>query len=221
MIRFFDLLFSLMALICLAPVFIVTVILLRVTGEGEVFFLQERIGFKKSKFKVYKFATMLKNSPNMGSGTITSKNDPRILPVGKILRKSKINELPQLLNVVFGQMSLIGPRPHADRDLVGVDEAVLNEVLSLRPGLSGIGSIVFRGEEKILQKFENPRPFYDGVIAPYKAELELWYKNKEGLSLYLKLIFLTLIQIVISKKDLPFMLFHDLPKMPDELVIHY
>ena len=221
MTRFFDLLFSLIALTCLSPILAVTIFLLRVTGEGEIFFLQERVGYKKSRFKVYKFVTMLKNSPNIGSGTITSKNDPRILPVGKILRKSKINELPQLLNVVFGQMSLIGPRPHAERDLVGVDEAVLNEVLNLRPGLSGVGSIVFRGEEKILQKFDNPRPFYDGVIAPYKAELELWYKNKKSLSLYFKLIFLTIIQVVVSKRDLPFLLFPDLPKMPDELLRHY
>lgn len=215
--RLFDLIFSLAALFLFLPILILCIVVLRFTGEGEVFFMQERIGYQKSRFKVFKFATMLKNSPNIGSGTITSKDDARILPVGKFLRKTKINEIPQLLNVVLGEMSLIGPRPHASRDLEGLKPSVLDEVCSLKPGLSGIGSVVFRDEEHILQTFEDPRPFYDDVIAPYKAQLEIWYKNNKSIFLYFKLIILTVRQLFFSKKSLPFEVFLDLPSLPAKL----
>ena len=109
--RFFDILFSGVALLILSPLLVPIVITLRLTGEGEVFFLQERIGKSGEKFKLCKFATMLKNSPNIGTGTVTMRGDPRVLPVGTFLRKTKINELPQLLNIFFGDMSVIGPRP--------------------------------------------------------------------------------------------------------------
>ena len=107
MIRFFDILFSGIALLILSPLLVPVSIILRLTGEGEVFFLQERIGKGGKKFKLFKFATMLKNSPNIGTGTVTMRNDPRVLPVGKLLRKTKINELPQLLNIFIGDMSVI------------------------------------------------------------------------------------------------------------------
>ena len=109
--RFFDILFSSFALLVLSPLLIPVVIILKFSGEGEVFFLQERIGKNGKLFKLFKFATMLKDSPNLGTGTVTMKDDPRVLPVGKFLRKTKINELPQLLNIFFGDMSVIGPRP--------------------------------------------------------------------------------------------------------------
>ena len=160
---------------------------------------------------------MLKDSPNMGTGTITSKNDPRILPVGKFLRKSKLNELPQLLNVLIGDMSLIGPRPHAERDLLGVEEGVKKIVLLARPGLSGVGSIVFRNEEFILQKFENPRAIYDDLIAPFKAELELWYVQNASIGLYIKLIFATLYALRSKNSDFIYRWLPELPKPPLDL----
>ena len=126
------------------PFIVLLSIILKFTGEGKIFFLQERIGKYKKKFKVIKFATMLENSPNIGAGSITELNDPRILPLGKILRKTKINEIPQLFNVLKGDMSLIGPRPHVERDLKGVDKEILDEILSTKPGLSGVASIFFR-----------------------------------------------------------------------------
>ena len=104
MIRFFDVLISAITLLLLLPLFLLIVILLRFTGEGEIFFLQERIGKDGKKFELFKFATMLKNSPDIGTGTVTMKNDPRVLPLGRFLRKTKINELPQLLNILFGTM---------------------------------------------------------------------------------------------------------------------
>lgn len=221
MIRLLDIVFCSFALILFMPIFIAIIIILRFTGEGEILFFQERVGQGRNKFKVIKFATMLKNSPNMGSGTITSMDDPRILPVGKLLRKSKLNEMPQLINVIMGHMSLIGPRPHAERDLRGVAGPVLDAMVSMKPGLSGIGSIVFRNEEEILQTFEDPRPFYDEVIAPYKAQLELWYLKKLTPKLYLTLIFLTVINVIKPDVTLLFKLFPDLPPIPDRLAKYY
>lgn len=109
--RFFDILFSLIALILLLPVFIPIIILLLLTGEHEVFYRQDRVGYKNKIFGILKFATMLKNSPNMGSKDLTMRNDPRVTPMGRFLRKSKINELPQLINILTGDMSFTGPRP--------------------------------------------------------------------------------------------------------------
>ena len=160
---------------------------------------------------------MLKNSPNMGSGSITSKNDERILPVGKILRKTKINELPQLLNVLRGNMSIIGPRPHVQRDLLGVDPKNLNEILSQKPGLSGLGSIVLRNEEVILQSFNDGRNFYDMVLAPYKSQLELWYCRNCSISLNVILIFMTVFVVCGGRVDKIFTLFKDLPRPNKEL----
>ncbi|HRF25570.1 MAG TPA: sugar transferase, partial [Chitinophagaceae bacterium] len=109
--RFFDIIFSLLAIILLSPILIPVIILLLLTGEHEVFYRQDRVGYKNKIFKIWKFATMLKNSPNMGDGDITKRGDPRITRVGKLLRQSKINELPQLINILTGDMSFVGPRP--------------------------------------------------------------------------------------------------------------
>ena len=221
MIRLLDILFCSIALMLFTPIFIFVIIILRFTGEGEILFFQERVGRSRKKFKVIKFVTMLKNSPNMGSGSITSMNDPRILPVGKFLRKTKLNEMPQLINVLLGHMSLIGPRPHAERDLRGVGGPDLDVMMSMKPGLSGIGSIVFRNEEEILQTFKDPRPFYDEVIAPYKAKLELWYLKKMSPKLYLTLICLTVTNVVKPDIALLFKIFPDLPPIPDHLAQYY
>ena len=113
--RFFDIFFSGLALLFLLPFLFLVIVALRLTGEGEIFFLQARVGFDGKLFKLYKFATMLKDSPSIGTGTVTTKGDPRVLPFGKLLRKTKINELPQLLNILKGDMSVVGPRPLAQR----------------------------------------------------------------------------------------------------------
>jgi lipopolysaccharide/colanic/teichoic acid biosynthesis glycosyltransferase len=215
--RIIDISISICALLFLMPLFAIIITLLKCTGEGEIFFKQKRVGQFGKSFKVIKFATMLKDSPNIGSGTITSKNDPRILPVGKFLRKTKINELPQFLNVLYGEMSLIGPRPHAKRDLNGVPSEILEELLKLKPGLSGIGSIVFRNEEGILNTFDEPRPFYDKVIAPYKADLEMWYAQNKSLYLNVQLIIIT-IRVVMNKRSVNvYDVFAGLPNIPQAL----
>ena len=109
--RFFDILLSSLAISFFSIILLPVIIILRLTGEGEIFYLQKRIGKNNKEFYLLKFATMLKNSSKMQNGTVTIKNDPRVLPFGKFLRKSKINELPQLFNILKGDMSIIGPRP--------------------------------------------------------------------------------------------------------------
>lgn len=192
-------------------------LILSFTGEKEIFYRQERIGKGLKPFHVLKFATMLKNSPSLGSGTITVKDDPRILPVGRILRKTKLNELPQLFNVLRGEMSLIGPRPHAARDLIGVDQLTLEKVLTVRPGLSGVGSVVFRNEESLIHAADNPREKYDRVIAPYKAELECWYVENTSLRLYFTLIMLTILAVIGFRESIIFNCFKSIPRPPSEL----
>ena len=215
--RFFDVVFSSLALAFLLPVLLPVIIILRLTGEGEVFFLQERVGKNGRKFKLMKFATMLKNSPSIGTGTVTMKDDPRVLPVGKVLRKTKINELPQLINIFVGEMSVIGPRPLTSQTFAAYSPETQDTVQAVRPGLSGIGSIIFRGEEEIMQGDLATLNFYGDVIAPYKGALEEWFVAHKGLYLYFATIVLTIWVIVVPSRQLAWRVFSDLPEPPDVL----
>jgi lipopolysaccharide/colanic/teichoic acid biosynthesis glycosyltransferase len=197
--RFFDIIFSTLALLILTPLLIPIIIILKFTGEGEIFFIQQRVGKNGEMFGLIKFATMLKDSPNMGMGTITIKNDSRVLPFGKFLRKTKINELPQLINILKGDMSIIGPRPQDIRCFVVFNKEDQENIKKVRPGLSGIGSIVFRDEETIMDKIADKKNFYDNVISPYKGKLESWYFKHKSIGLYFKLIWLTI--YVVIKPD--------------------
>jgi Sugar transferases involved in lipopolysaccharide synthesis len=217
MIRVFDVIFSITALVVLLPVLIIVMILLRLTGEGKIFFYQERIGLNGEKIHVMKFATMLENSPKIGTGTITTRDDPRILPMGKYLRKTKINELPQLLNILKGDMSVIGPRPLTQKNFSYYPEHFQKTIIQIRPGLSGIGSIIFRSEEELLNERNNAVVYYAKNIAPYKAKLESWFVENQNLKIYIALIFLTIWIILKSKSSLVWKIFPSLPKPPDDL----
>jgi len=216
-IRLFDITFSFLALVILSPILVVITVLLKFTGEGEIFFLQHRVGMNGKMFKLYKFATMLKDSPNMGTGTVTMKNDSRILPFGKFLRKSKINELPQLFNILLGEMSVIGPRPQAKSCFDAFSAKAQKSIIKLKPGLSGIGPIIFRNEENILEGNSSTLDFYNNVIATYKGEVETWYLDNRNLPKYFMLISMTIWVIIFPKSNLIWRLFHDLPAPPDEL----
>lgn len=212
--RFIDLVISFIALIILLPIFIPIVLVLRFSGEGEIFYLQERVGKNNKIFKIYKFATMLKNSENMGSGIYTAKNDSRILPIGQFLRKTKINELPQIANILIGDISLVGPRPLIKRTFELYSAGDQQIISSIKPGLTGIGSIVFRNEEELLLNADtkNLEKYYEENITPYKADLEKWYiKNKSIVNDFL-LIGLTVWVILFRKSNLPWLLFKNLPK---------
>ena len=192
MIRLIDIFFSIFLILILSPIFFLISLFLKITGEGEVFFLQERIGKNHKKFNVIKFVTMKKDSPNIGTGTITLKDDPRILPFGNFLRKFKINELPQLFNVIKGDMSFIGPRPLTKETFSFYSEEGKKEIIKIKPGLSGIGSIYFRNEEDFIGNDKKSVENYQIKIAPIKERLEIWYVENESFSLYIKLFFLTI-----------------------------
>ena len=217
--RFFDFVFSLIAVILIFPIMIPIMIGLKLTGEGYIFYFQERVGHKNKLFSVWKFATMLKNSPNMKGGAITMKHDPRITPMGGFLRKTKINELPQLFNVLKGDMSFVGPRPvmkaasfdHYPKDV----QKVIYNVL---PGITGIGSVIFRDEEGIITKAKkighDPKAFYINEIYPYKGQLEKWYIQNQSFDVDFKILFLTGWYILFPDSKLAFKLFKALPKRP-------
>ena len=212
--RIIEVLLSILALLVLLPFFIPIVIILLLTGEHKVFYSQTRVGYKNQNFKILKFATMLSNSPNMGSGSLTLKNDPRVLPFGSFLRKTKINELPQILNIIIGDLSIVGPRPQMRVDFKKYSDEVQRKIYNVRPGLTGIGSIVFRDEESLISaapEKENPHDFYERVIAPYKGELEMWYQENRNLILDFQLIFMTAWVIVSPETRLYEKWFKDLP----------
>ncbi len=176
--RIFDIILSSIAIILLSPILILIIVILKLTGEGEIFYLQERVGYKTKSFMIYKFATMVKNSPNIGTGDVTLRNDPRVTKAGKFLRESKLNELPQLFNIFMGDISVIGPRPLMRAGFNRYSLNFQNSVYNVKPGLTGIGSIVFRDEEKILTESElTPHECYKEIILPYKGELEMWYQT--------------------------------------------
>ncbi len=213
--RVADLLFSIVGLLLLLPFLAPLMVLLRLTGEGEIFYRQARIGFRNQSFGIWKFSTMLKDSPNMGTGSLTLRHDPRVTPVGRFLRKTKINELPQLINVLTGEMSFVGPRPQMRVDFEAYSPEVQAKIYAVPPGITGIGSIIFRDEEKWMSETNKPvRAFYEQDIAPYKGALEMWYLNHASFRTDLLLLLLTIWVIIFPHNRLVFQIFPDLPTPP-------
>jgi len=211
--RFLDILLSLVALIILLPLFIPIIIILLVTGEHEVFFRQDRVGYHNEIFRIWKFATMLKNSPNMGHGDVTVRKDPRITSFGRFLRISKINELPQIFNILTGDMSFVGPRPLMKVGFDRYTDEMKSKVYRVKPGLTGIGSIVFRDEEMIITKSSlPPHECYRTVILPYKGALEVWYQQHVSFYTDFMIIFLTAWYIIFPNSNLVNKVFPSLPK---------
>ena len=216
--RFLDVALSFLALVVLAPFLLPVIVILRLTGEGEVFYIQERAGRGGNSFGLYKFATMLKNSPNIGAGEITVREDPRVLPFGKFLRKTKLNELPQLWNIFIGDMSVVGPRPMVLNTYAHYPEEARQKLNTIRPGLTGIGSIVFRDEEHYLADRDEPMEFYREHIIPYKSDLELWFVENNTLWLYIKIIFVTAWVVVFPSSTMVDKAFVGIPSLPDSLI---
>ncbi len=213
--RLFDLTIAILSLLFLFAPMILIMIILKFTGEGEIFYLQKRIGYLNKEFKIIKFATMVKNSQNIGTGSLTLRDDPRVLPFGKFLRKSKINELPQIFNVIIGEMSIVGPRPQMKVDFDKFPANKRNDIYKSKPGITGIGSIIFRDEEKWISNFNGDKhKFYKEKIAPYKTEVELWYLKKRSLFLDFKLVILTAWVILFPNSDVVEKIFKSLPKKP-------
>ena len=206
---------SLIALLVFSPFGLIIAIILKLTGEHYIFYVHPRMGKNGKHFDLIKFATMLKDSPNLGTGDVTVKNDPRVLPIGHFLRKTKINELPQIINVLKGDMSIVGPRPLTPKNFDYYSDKVAEIICRIRPGLSGIGSIIFRDEETMMADSDmSCHEFYKQHIAPYKGELETWYQHNRSPWVDAMLVFLTAWIIVFPKTNLPFRLLKSLPPRP-------
>ncbi|MDP7196171.1 MAG: sugar transferase [SAR202 cluster bacterium] len=215
--RFFDVFFSVFAIVFLCPILILIICILKLTGEGEVFYIQERVGQDGKVFGMLKFATMIKNSLNIGAGEITICDDPRVLPFGKFLRKSKINELPQLWNIVIGDMSIVGPRPMIPNTFANYSKRAQDRLNTVRPGLTGIGSIIFRDEERYLSGQKEPKEFYKKNISPYKSEIEIWFVENNSLQLYFMLIVATVWIVMFPQSKIVDTAFKGLPSKPESL----
>jgi lipopolysaccharide/colanic/teichoic acid biosynthesis glycosyltransferase len=192
--RLFDIFFSFTGIIFLFPVFLVIVILIAITSKGGVFYFQKRVGKNNFDFNLYKFRTMHVNADKKGLLTVGGR-DPRITKVGYYLRKYKLDELPQLLNVFFGSMSLVGPRPEV-RKYVDLYTEEQKKVLTVKPGITDYASLEYFSENELLGKSDNPEQTYINEIMPAKLALNMRYINEAGIATDLKIILETLKKIV-------------------------
>lgn len=216
--RLFDIVASGIALLFLAIPLLIVMLILRCTGEGEVWYPQDRVGLNGKRFKVFKFATMRKDSEVTGTRDITLQNDPRVLPFGRFLRKAKINELPQVINIFIGDMSVVGWRPLMPKSFAYYPQHIQEQIIRMKPGLTGIGSICFRDEEAITARAKkSPEMVYREDIAPYKGELELWYQKHQSFLLDMQLIFLTAWALLRPGSRLHERWLSDLPLRPASL----
>ena len=211
-----DTLLSGICLLILSPLLIPIIVGLKLTGERYIWYKQERVGYKNKKFLIWKFATMLKDSPNMEGGIITTRKDPRITPMGGFLRKSKINELPQLINIFKGDMSFVGPRPVMQKSFDAYPKNVQAIIYNVPPGLTGLGSIIFRDEEELItevrNKGEDTWEFYKNTIYPFKGRIEKWYQENMSFLTDLKIIIITAVVILKPKSNIVYSWFKGLPK---------
>lgn len=216
--RSFDLLFASSLSLLSLPVFSLICLVLLITERGKVFYLQERIGYHGRPFRIWKFTTMIENSEKMEGGSITLRNDWRVTRLGRLLRISKLNELPQLINVLKGDMSVVGPRPLMPADFAHYSEEAREAVVQSKPGLTGAGSIVFRDEQYFVSYSDmEPKKYYMEIIMPYKGAVEIWYSRNQSLWTDLKLLLLTVISLLWPGNSLIYCWFNDFPPRPEAL----
>ena len=201
-------------LVLLLPLLLFTVLLLFVLNR-QILYSKPRIGFNLQPFNILKFVTMIPNSHNMTYGTMTIGNDPRITPIGRILRKFKIDELPQLWNVFKGNMSFVGPRPLDKSEFDCYPQHIKDVIYTVKPGITGVGSIVFRNEDIILSDpTVSPISLYKQKIAPHKGELELWYLENQSFYVDFMILLLTGLAIFVPNNQLIYRVFPSLPVKP-------
>jgi lipopolysaccharide/colanic/teichoic acid biosynthesis glycosyltransferase len=200
--RYFDLFFTLPGLLILMPIFLLAAILIKVDNPGPVFFHQERVGKDGKLFRIRKFRTMVMDAETIGTQITIGGRDPRITRIGYWLRKSKFDELPQLINVLLGTMSLVGPRPEVPKYMEKYPEETRRKILSVPPGITDFASIEFRDENEILGKAADPEKAYIEEIMPIKARYYMKYVEERSVFLDLKLIFLTFWRIFFPRKSM-------------------
>jgi lipopolysaccharide/colanic/teichoic acid biosynthesis glycosyltransferase len=192
--RLFDLVVAFLGLSLLFPVLLLVACLIKLDSPGPIFFRQERIGKGFRPFLIYKFRTMVQDAPRKG-GSITVGADPRITRVGRILRKTKLDELPQLFNILRGEMSFVGPRPEV-RQYVELFRQDYEEILNVRPGITDLASLKYRDEAEVLRHAENPEEEYVRHVLPDKIRLAKEYRRRSSLFFDMTLIFKTLLTLV-------------------------
>ena len=197
--RFFDILFSLVGLIVFLPLFVLVAILLKIENRGVVIFVQQRVGMGFKAFSLYKFRSMVTDASKIGL-SITAGDDPRITKIGRFLRKTKIDETPQLLNVLRGDMSFVGPRPEVNK-YVEMFYNDYTEILKIKPGITDLASLKYRDESSILGRTKEPEQEYVCRILPEKILLAKEYLKRSSLILDISIIFKTLIKLVINKTN--------------------
>lgn len=196
--RLFDIISSLVGFIFILPIFLIVPILIKLDSRGPVFFKQWRIGKDRKQFKIYKFRTMVQDADKVGS-LITAGNDQRITGIGKLLRRYEIDELPTLINVLKGDMSIVGPRPEVPKYLRHYDNLKYREVLSVRPGITDLGTITFRDEAKYLNA-QNYEDIYETEILPQKLDLYVEYVHHKSFLFDLRIILKTIALILRQRK---------------------
>jgi lipopolysaccharide/colanic/teichoic acid biosynthesis glycosyltransferase len=192
--RLFDLVIALPLLILVSPILLVIGILIKLNSRGPIFYLQQRVGLNGSDFSIYKFRTMRIGADKLGLLTVGGR-DPRVTSVGYLLRKYKLDELPQLINVVNGTMSLVGPRPEV-RKYVDMYNTEQRKVLNAKPGITDYASIEYADENNLLAASSDPERTYIDEIMPAKLSLNMKYISEQGIDTDLKIIFSTLIRII-------------------------
>ena len=192
--RLFDIALALFGIVVFLIPMMVCAVLVKLTSKGPIIFSQERMGLNFKPFRIFKFRSMVVNAPSLGA-QVTVDRDPRITGIGRVMRKTKLDELPQLFNVLFGDMSFVGPRPEVQKyvDMFREDYKVL---LSVRPGITGLDSIAFRHEEDILAKASDPQAAYVDEVAPAKIKLAKQYVAKSSVLFDIKLIWLTIVSVL-------------------------
>ena len=194
MIRFFDVSFSFVGIVFLSPIFLLLAIWIKIDSKGPIFYKQSRVGKDNKDFKLYKFRSMIMNADKKGLITVGGR-DPRITRSGYFIRKYKLDELPQLINVLLGDMSLVGPRPEV-RKYVDMYDKEQIRVLSIKPGITDYASIEYIDENEVLGKSDNPEKTYVEIIMPEKIRYNMKYINDKSLKHYFRIIFLTISKIV-------------------------
>ena len=198
--RLFDIVASLVGLIVFAPIMLIVAIIVKVTSPGPILFSQKRLTKGMREFNIYKFRSMVSNELREKNTVQIKGSSSEITPIGKVMRKTKLDELPQFWNILKGDMSFIGPRPELPRRLKYYDERQ-KEIFSVRSGISSPASIVFSDEEYLMNQVENPEKFYIKEIMPYKIELNLYYIEHQSFFYDIWLIIATLLKIVNRVKN--------------------
>lgn len=195
--RVFDLFASSLGIIASFPFFSAIAFLIKISDKGPVFYRQDRVGFQQELFRVYKFRTMVDRADAMGT-SVTAGNDPRITPIGRLLRRTKLDELPQLINVLKGDMSLVGPRP----DVLEITEKYtpdIRRIFNIKPGITSVVTLHLRDEEEILAKVEDPDKFYEEVLVPLKVKLAMEHVDKDSFLFDMKILFQTIWMLTFGR----------------------